>query len=193
MSETLTVAAVVPRTEAEGPGHRYALWVQGCPMRCPGCCNPEFLRFVGGEERTAADVIAEAMAEDVEGVSFLGGEPFAQAPALTTVAAAVRQAGRTVMIFTGYTLQELQAPMAPIGAAALLAQTDLLVDGRYDASQRTTERRWVGSDNQGLHFLTDRYTPDDPRFAEPNTLEIRIRGDQILVNGFPVRGARTKL
>ena len=44
----LSVAQIVPITEAEGPGLRFALWFQGCPLRCPGCCNPEMLPFSGG-------------------------------------------------------------------------------------------------------------------------------------------------
>lgn len=187
------MAMVVPRTEAEGPGARWSLWVQGCPFRCRGCCNPEFLRFAGGEPRSVRSLVDDALAANVEGVSLLGGEPFAQAPALARLAAEVRAHGLTVMVFTGYTLAELRAPDAPAGAGALLAETDLLVDGRYDDARRTTSRRWVGSDNQVMHFLTSRYRPDDPRFAEPNTLELRLVDGRIVVNGFPVHGARTRL
>jgi len=50
---TLQVAQIVPCTEAEGPGRRFALWFQGCPLRCPGCCNPEFIPFAGGEAKPA--------------------------------------------------------------------------------------------------------------------------------------------
>ncbi len=192
---TLTVAMTVPRTEAEGPGWRFALWVQGCPMRCAGCCNPEFLAF---EPRRAAPVyraselVARALAEDVEGVSFLGGEPFAQAAGLAAVARGVRAAGRSVMVFSGYTLDELRAMESP-AVHDLLAHADLLVDGRYDASRRTTARRWVGSDNQVMHFLTDRYSPLDARFYEPNHVEIRMRGGEITLNGWPVHGALTRV
>jgi anaerobic ribonucleoside-triphosphate reductase activating protein len=183
---------IVPRTEAEGPGSRFAVWVQGCPMRCPGCCNPEMLPFRPADSMTPDELAHRALAEpDIEGVSFLGGEPFAQAAGLAAVARAVRDAGRSVMVFSGYTLAELRA-LGP-DADALLAATDLLVDGRYVREQRTTTRRWIGSDNQVLHFLTERYRPDDPRFAEPNTLELRIRDGVITLNGFPVDGARTKL
>lgn len=195
---TLTIAAVVPRTEAEGPGVRFALWVQGCALRCPGCCNPEFLTFAGGNQVDVGAMVADALAAGVEGVSLLGGEPFTQAEALAVFAAGVRREGLSVMVYTGYTLAELRSDDAPAGAAALLAETDLLVDGRYDHTRRTTVRRWVGSDNQVVHFLTDRYAPDDPRFAESNTLELRYGPGPdgaltVTVNGFPVNGARTRL
>ncbi len=140
----------------------------------------------------ASEVAARVLAEDVEGVSFLGGEPFAQAAALAAVARAVKAAGRTVMIFSGYTLDEIRA-MRSAGADALLALTDLLVDGRYEAARRTTVRRWVGSDNQVMHFLSDRYSPLDPRFHEGNHVEIRLRNGEITLNGWPVHGALTRI
>ncbi len=59
------IAQIVPRTKAEGPGERFALWFQGCPFRCPGCCNPEMLSFEGGQQTTVGDVLdqlAEARA-----------------------------------------------------------------------------------------------------------------------------------
>jgi len=185
----LELALVVPRTEAEGPGTRFAVWVQGCPMRCPGCCNPEMLPFGRGERVRAEDLARDAIAAEVEGVSFLGGEPFAQA---AIVAREVRARGLSVMVYSGYTLAEIRA-LPGEGAAALLAQTDLLVDGRYEEARRTTTRRWVGSDNQVMHFLTDRHAPDDPRFREPNHLEIRLKNGVVTLNGYPALGARTRL
>src|SRR6202008_400270 len=55
----LNVAQIVPYTEAEGPGRRFALWFQGCPLRCPGCCNPEMLPFEGGRAVALADVLRQ--------------------------------------------------------------------------------------------------------------------------------------
>src|SRR5205085_9942056 len=83
----LNVALIVPRTEAEGPGVRFAVWVQGCPLRCPGCCNPEMLDDKAATPMKASDVVA-AIPDDVEGISFLGGEPTMQAEALAAVAQA---------------------------------------------------------------------------------------------------------
>jgi anaerobic ribonucleoside-triphosphate reductase activating protein len=190
--EAIAVALVVPATEAEGPGRRYALWVQGCPMRCPGCCNPEMLEFAGGTRRRPATLVAEAVAAGVDGVSLLGGEPFAQAAALAEFAEGVRRAGLSVMIYTGFTIEELRASPLP-GVARLLAAADLLVDGRFDAKLRSERRRFIGSDNQRLHLLSDRYAADDPALAGPQTVEIRLRGGELTINGWPVLGARTRL
>ena len=90
----------------------------------------------------------------------------------------------------------LEGPFLLADVLALLARTDLLVDGRYEESQRTTTRRYIGSDNQVLHFLSDRYAVDDARFAAPNTVELRVLIDKgtgaLTINGWPVLGARTR-
>src|SRR5215468_1081556 len=104
------VAQLVPVTEAEGPGVRFALWFQGCPLRCPGCCNPEMLPFSGGTRMSLAEVVAaveESVREHgIEGITLLGGEPLAHAAAGAALAWQVRQRGLSVMIFSGYTLEE---------------------------------------------------------------------------------------
>lgn len=185
----LRVAAVVPDTSAEGPGRRWALWVQGCSLRCAGCCNPEMFDERRGRlvERDALVAgIAEARRRGVEGVTFLGGEPFEQAAELAELAARARELGMTVMVFSGYTLDQLAGQEA---AAGLLAQIDLLVDGPYD--HRLPEppppagRRWIGSQNQRMHHLTRAYAADDPRLREANTIEIRLSKDALTVNGWP--------
>jgi anaerobic ribonucleoside-triphosphate reductase activating protein len=182
----LRVAQMIPDTEAEGPGRRFALWVQGCSLHCPGCCNPEmFAPNRGGEVLDARDVAARILATPgIEGLSVLGGEPFEQPRAVAEVCRAVRAAGRTVMVYSGYTLDELRAKRSP-DVDALLAETDLLVDGRFEQGNPESKRRWLGSANQRLHFLTPRFRPDDPRFATPNTVELRLEGGRVTINGWP--------
>jgi anaerobic ribonucleoside-triphosphate reductase activating protein len=180
----LQVAQIVPSTEAEGPGRRFALWFQGCPLRCPGCCNPEFIPFAGGEAMTLADVVRSLeAASEVEGITLLGGEPLAHASGAAALAKAARARGLTVMVFTGYLLEDARG-MNP-AVDDLLAHTDILVDGPYVRELPDTARRWIGSTNQRIHFLTGRYRADDPCWRERNTLEIRVRGGEISVNGFP--------
>ena len=192
MQAVLQVAQVVPDTEAEGPGRRFAVWVQGCPMRCRECCNPQMLRFEGGEPTKVEDLVARALAtEGIDGVSLLGGEPFAQAEGCAAFAEAVREKGRDVMVYSGFTLAELEEKRrrGEPGVGVLLDACDLLVDGRYERDLPERERRWIGSTNQVLHFLSDRYRPDDPRFRAKNTVEIRLRRGELVVNGWPALAA----
>jgi anaerobic ribonucleoside-triphosphate reductase activating protein len=92
------------------------------------------------------------------------------------------------MVFSGFTLEEARA-MADQAMAELLSWTDILVDGPYLREEPETQRRWIGSANQRIHFLSDRYRADDPRWQLPNTLEVRLRGLELTVNGFPARSA----
>jgi anaerobic ribonucleoside-triphosphate reductase activating protein len=188
----LPVAQIVPCTEAEGPGKRFALWFQGCPLRCPGCCNPEMLPFTGGTAMRLGDIVQQvkeaANQQGVEGITLLGGEPLAHAAGGAALARRIRELDLTVMVFTGYTLEEArQMPDPAVGE--LLGLTDILVDGPYIRELPDTSRRWIGSTNQRIFFLTDRYQADDPRWQMPNTLEIRLHDGVVSVNGFPAPGA----
>jgi anaerobic ribonucleoside-triphosphate reductase activating protein len=187
----LSIAMIVPVTEAEGPGKRFALWFQGCPLRCAGCCNPEMLPFAGGQSKSLEEIVASIRAAvplGIEGITLLGGEPTAHAPGAAVLAQRVRQMGLSVMVFTGYTLEELHA-QHDRDVDDLLAHTDIIVDGRYERDLPDSERRWIGSTNQRIHFLTDRYAADDPRWQAANTLELRLIGGEIVINGFPAKGA----
>jgi anaerobic ribonucleoside-triphosphate reductase activating protein len=186
-SPTLNIGHLVAGTHAEGPGSRFAIWVQGCPLRCPGCCNPELLPVTGGRTYTVPALVERVAATaGIEGISLLGGEPFAQAPGLAELARHCRERGLSVMVYSGYTLARLRRRDA--ASRRLLAQTDLLVDGVYDQRQPETRRRWIGSANQRLHFLSDRYRADDPRFYESNTVELRLGGGRVSINGWPAVG-----
>lgn len=180
----LRIAQTIADTEAEGPGKRFALWVQGCTLHCPGCCNPEmFAPDKGGRFVDTGELAKTILSTPgIEGISVLGGEPFQQPQALAEVCTLVRAGGLSVMIYTGYTLAELKAqPTSP----ALLAAADLLVDGRYDQTKPEKRRRWIGSSNQVMHFLTPRYSADEPRFSTPNTVELRFVNGQLTINGWP--------
>jgi anaerobic ribonucleoside-triphosphate reductase activating protein len=181
----LRVASVVPLTEAEGPGVRFALWVQGCTIKCSNCTNPAMFAATGPETEASAvvDQILAARKKDprLEGISLLGGEPIEQDEPLSIIASVARDLGLTVMTYTGY---EFENPL--VQESPLLPVTDLLKSGPYVEALRTTKRRWIGSSNQRLHFLTNRYLSDDPRFSEPNTAEIRLNHlGELTVVGFP--------
>lgn len=177
----LNLARTVPRSAANGPGERFVLWVQGCPLACPGCWNPDTWAFERRDLRAVDDLAAEILTtRGIEGVTFTGGEPFAQARALATLAERVRAAGLSVFVFTGYELAELARP----AQRDLLAHTDVLVAGRYDRARRATGLPWRGSTNQEVHFLSPRYRPDALQDAPEFELHLFNDGTTILT-GFP--------
>lgn len=182
----IKIGTVLPRTAAEGPGYRFAVWVQGCSIRCDGCFNPHFWSSSGGSESTPSDLADDVLREDVEGVTLLGGEPFEQADVLAEFAGLVRAEGLSVMTFTGFTREHLESSRAPRGAAELLRQTDLLIDGPYIAEAPDRTRPWVGSRNQGFHFLTDRYRGLEARLSMiRDRVEVRITpAGEVQVNGW---------
>ena len=144
----------VPRSRANGPGVRAALWFQGCTLGCAGCFNPAAQPPYGGEERETTELMADLTAEPgIEGVTFSGGEPFQQPEALLELATRARALGLGVIVFSGYTLGVLQRqPLGP----AILAQVDTLIAGPYDAG-RGGARGLIASDNQQAHHLSARY------------------------------------
>jgi anaerobic ribonucleoside-triphosphate reductase activating protein len=175
----------LPRTTVEGPGIRASVQVQGCPIRCPGCALPQTWPEAGGERVDSAELAERILATPgLEGATFLGGEPFAQAGALADLGERLRRRGLSVLTFTGYTLEALRA-RRDTAVDALLAATDLLLAGPFRREERDFSRPWVGSANQRFHFLTPRYAHLAERLAEiPNRLEVRLRPDgRIEING----------
>ena len=82
-------------------------------------------------------------------MTFSGGEPFCQPEPLTELAKLVHGAGKDVVVFTGWTYEQLLEKDDP-AVNALLAETDLLIDGPFVLEQRNLELRFRGSENQRL-------------------------------------------
>ncbi len=183
----LRIDRFLPRTRVEGPGERACIWVQGCSIRCPGCAVPWTWPRDGGTER-AVEELAETIINGpaIEGVTFMGGEPFEQAEALAALAARVRRVGLSIVTFSGYEFDVIQRSM-DAGWRRLVASTDLLIAGPYVGEKATLARPWIGSSNQTYHFLTPRYRNLEDRLGEfefQNAIEIRVRpGGEVFING----------
>ena len=183
-STELAISRIADRGSVLGPGLRAAVWVRGCALRCAGCVTPEDRPFDGGD-RWAVDELAArllALPEDVTGVTFSGGEPMAQAAGLVTLIGRLReQRDWSVMCYTGYTLKHLRAHGGE-AQHALLELLDILVDGPY-LEHRHADLLWRGSDNQRLHFLTNRHAmPADDASAG---LEFDASGREVSWTGVP--------
>lgn len=188
-NRTLNIALTVSNTQSEGPGKRFAIWVQGCPLRCQDCCNPEMLDLIPKQQYTVSELTEIIFnTKEIQGLTFLGGEPLLQSAALAELATLAQAQQLSVMVFTGYTYQHIKKCHNP-DWNSLLAQTDLLISGPFDTKQRSTKRRWIGSDNQEIHYLSERYhsLKTNP-FAwdpKPNSIDIFYKDGRLTVNGFP--------
>lgn len=144
----IRVCGIEPESIVDGPGFRYVLFVQGCPHRCHGCHNPESWDKTGGFDMTPAEIFSEIKANrNLRGVTFSGGEPFEQVPALIELGRMIKESGLTLMSFSGYTLEELIA-RHDADTDRLLDMLDILVDGRFIESQRDLTLVYRGSTNQ---------------------------------------------
>lgn len=181
----LRLAAFLSRSAVNGPGLRSVLWAQGCPLRCPGCFNPEFLAVEGGTEPDAAEVAGWILAEpDTEGVTLSGGEPFAQAAGLAAVAHTVRAAGKSVVIFSGYDWPTLSAG-TDAAWRALLATADAVIAGPY-RQELPSDHHLLGSANQEIVILSTRYRRSDFASRSRRRVEYHIGVDgATTVTGFP--------
>lgn len=72
----------------DGPGVRFVLFMQGCPLRCAYCHNPDTWDFNQGMEYTAEDIFQKvvrykAYFGEAGGITVSGGEPLIQAEFVT--------------------------------------------------------------------------------------------------------------
>ena len=185
----LNLAAIRTCTEAEGPGKRFAIWCQGCLRRCSGCCNPH-MQSMERKHLVHVDKLMELILkhkeeDGIEGVSFIGGEPILQAEGFAKLARNCQEAGLSVLLFTGYRYEDLLI-MEDQNVNILLSYSDILVDGEFIEALYDTERDWVGSTNQCVIFLSDRYHAGILYERGVHSTEIRVSVDEIQINGWPI-------
>lgn len=188
----IQVAATRAYTAQEGPGKRFAIWVQGCTLKCKGCFNPHFWNSRGGYSTTVEEIMRNILDSkiahpDIEGVTFLGGEPFEQASELAILSRQLQNNNLSVMVFTGYTMAELTniESINYTSNVSFLDSIDLLVDGRFEQDDIDSQRPWVGSRNQKFHFLSNKYSPETLFNNYFDGLEINVLASgEIRVNGW---------
>lgn len=185
---TIQIHRFLPLTTVEGPGKRACIWVQGCPIHCKGCGVPWTWNPNKGTTMTIEEVwelIVKAKENHgIEGVTFLGGEPFEQAPPLAEIGRRAQSKDLSVMVFSGYYKEELEQINKP-GWQSLYDVADIFIDGPFELEMNDTCRPWVGSTNQRIHFLTKRYQHLKTKLiSTPNKLEVYLHKDgTVAANG----------
>lgn len=174
---------IEPTSQIYGPGKRFVVWFQGCSLACSGCWNQDMWSFKDNVLIQKEELLDRILnAPDIQGVTFLGGEPLHQAENLWWLMRQIRERSvMTIFLFTGYEEQELEQ-LNYLSSTKELC--DMVATGRYELSRRNTNQQWIGSDNQMIIY------PDNSReLTRPekiNQVEIVIDDNgSARILGFP--------
>lgn len=145
------ISGIIDESIVDGYGIRFVIFTQGCPHHCPECHNPQTHDFDGGKTVDINDLFSQINENPLlKGVTFSGGEPFCQPQPLSELADRLhRETKLDITVYTGYTLEQLQAMSDP-SVARLLKETDILIDGLFIAEQKDLTLTFRGSRNQRI-------------------------------------------
>ena len=145
----LDLSGIVGDSIVDGPGIRTTIFSQGCPHHCPGCHNPETWDFGCGTQIPVEDIVDIVRSNPLcRGVTFSGGEPFAQAAGFAKLARLLKEKGYEVASYSGYTFEELLD--GSDDQKALLSSIDILIDGPFIMAEKSLEIAFRGSRNQRI-------------------------------------------
>ena len=181
LNKKLNIAYINTCTETEGPYKRLAIWFQGCNILCKACCNPELqalrIRHIITVEELFNIILDSKDKYDIEGVTFLGGEPTLQ-EGLISLAFLLKVNNIGTILFTGKKIEMLDND--------LINNLDLVIDGKFEVSKIYAKRNLIGSENQNIYFLTNRYEKDEKWFFEKREKKIEInimKENSIFISG----------
>ena len=146
------IAGYYHNSLTEGPGRRSSVLFQFCPLNCKGCYVPQLHSRESGV-LISINKLAELLLDseyERDGVTILGGEPFAQADGLLAFVKQLREQGcRHIVCYSGYTLEVLREKAVKQPAIGeVLSEIDILIDGAYVESLSGSASLWTGSGNQ---------------------------------------------
>ena len=145
----LNLSGIVSDSIVDGPGIRTTIFCQGCPHHCEGCHNPETWDFGCGTDMNEETLLQIVQSNPLcRGVTFSGGEPFAQAAGFAKLARLLKEKGYEVASYTGYTFEELLEGSQD--QKALLQTIDILIDGPFLLAEKSLEVPFRGSKNQRI-------------------------------------------
>ena len=145
----LDISGIVGDSIVDGPGIRTTIFCQGCPHHCPGCHNPETWEFGIGTKVPVEEILEVVKGNPLcRGVTFSGGEPFAQPEGFAKLAQLLKAQGYEVASYSGYTFEQLLRG-TPV-QRKLLETIDILIDGPFLQAEKSLEISFRGSRNQRI-------------------------------------------
>ncbi len=136
-----------------GPGNRVGIWTLGCERNCKGCLSPELRIYDKSREVSVEDVVRmiAQIKTEIDGFTISGGEPFYNPKALRLLVEALCVVNEDILIFSGYTLEELEGQNNR-DINVVLDKCSVLVDGAY-IEGLNDGKGLRGSSNQNYHIF----------------------------------------
>lgn len=150
---TLRVYRIYHGSVVEGSGRRSVVQLAGCAQRCLGCFVPETHPLDSGVTMSVREVVSLLLSDEGEprdGITILGGEPFLQPAGLLALVQSLKQNAQHLMIYSGYTLEQLLAREDAECLRHILSLTDILIDGPFVKALADGAGEWRGSTNQRI-------------------------------------------
>lgn len=167
-----------------GPGSRVGIWMNGCEQRCIGCISPELQMYDKTKEISIVEIMQmiKRIEFPIDGFTISGGEPFYKPEALNALVKTLANICDDILIFSGYTIEELKA-QDNVEIDSVLDICAALVDGAY-VKELNDYRGLRGSSNQRCWIFKypDKY--DGIEIAERKLQNI-VYGDRVLMIGIP--------
>ncbi|WP_117213934.1 4Fe-4S single cluster domain-containing protein [Allorhizocola rhizosphaerae] len=183
-----------------GPGTRWGIWVQGCPLACRGCMSLDTWDETGGVEVSVESLAvewAEAVDAGATGLTLSGGEPLVQPEAVAALLVAAdrvrRKASREcdILVYTGFELSELKPEQL-----RAIEHADVLMTGRYNAAA-PTRLLWRGSANQRMVMRTplgrQRYAGYQNLVPDKPPIQVQVDESGAWIVGVPAPGTLPRL
>lgn len=187
MTDIVRLHNVALRTKVLGPGERAAIWFQGCQRSCKGCMSPSSRPLDGGMLASISKLCRVVLAQEgLEGVTISGGEPFLQPESLDSLLTFLREKSELgIIIYTGYTIEQLREKNDPHINNVLDHLADLLIDGEY-VEELNDGASLKGSSNQRVIHLTDRYRSWQPLYeGTKRDVEVILTAGESFLIGIP--------
>ncbi len=153
----MQIDRIIYPVETLGPGKRFSIWTVGCSKRCKSCANPE-LWCADPAKDISVDVIIEycvkvACASRVDGITITGGDPIEQTEDFFALIENLKMISNDILVYTGYTLAEIEDMLAPEQIETLKQNVSVLIDGRYIDEKNDGFSALRGSSNQVIHYF----------------------------------------
>jgi anaerobic ribonucleoside-triphosphate reductase activating protein len=160
----------------------------GCTKHCKGCANPELWEISGRKDRSVKGILQMIQnlhaQQPIEGITVTGGDPLEQPEELLQLLEGLQEITEDILVYTGYTMQEIENLFSPSDLERLKKNIAVLIDGRYieELNEETAVLR--GSLNQNIIYFKEKYRIEYEEYLRKGrTIQNVYMGNQLISVG----------